>query len=70
MDLYFKHHKSNLEIYVAPTCPHETYEYAKSFLHHYRPHSLGIDTKIDLVEFKRVALLHGHTIIVEELKGT
>lgn len=68
MDLYFKQHKSNLEIYVAPTCPHETYEYAKSFLQHYRPYSIGIDSYRDLDEFKRVALLHGHTIIVEDLR--
>lgn len=70
MDLYYKKHPSNLEIYVAPLANHENFWYADDLVKHFKPYSLGIYSLSDLEKFKRFALLHNHNIIIEGLGET
>ena len=66
MDLYYRYHKTNLEMHLAPSVKCENYEYANDMLHHFKEHSLGICSKKELEQFKRFIELHGHYLIIDE----
>lgn len=49
MILVFREHKTtNLELYIAPECPHQDFEYADVMLKHFAPYSVGITSKKEL----------------------
>lgn len=66
MDLYYRKHKTNLEIYVAASTDKPTHDYAYAMLKHFHPSCLGVTSYKALEEFKMFVFLHGHTIVLEE----
>lgn len=65
MLLVFREHSTNnLELYIAPECPHEDFEYADVMLKHFSPYSIGITTKKELDRFKIFVKIHGHELFI------
>jgi hypothetical protein len=69
MQLVFREHPtSNLEIYIAPECPHKDYEFADTMLKHFTL-VCGITSYRELDQFKKFVHLHGHELVIIP-KGT
>jgi hypothetical protein len=64
MDLHFKYHPSNHEIYLSPLTPHQNSWHADAMVKHFN-NSTGIFSKYELEKFKIFVELHGHTLIID-----